>query len=242
MFEKEADMGVAYPQGALAETIDERPEDFREEFADLAKQAKKLYHERADIVRSSDDAADYWPDSDDSPEADELTFSEFAEVEAASKLRAAREMMKRIITDHGYVNRDDDDYATRIVTIDGKPSVQLVNYDLEYYRHDPDLAQRIVGNRERSKQDEVHVQRRTDMRDIRIAAEYAMLAREGANLPKPLRPNGDIISKASVEDWNSEWANYSDTAVPAPEPGAELAPQTARGGRLRRWLGRFSIR
>lgn len=192
MFELEPGL-IAEPEGTLWRAIVAHPEAYQEEFEAVQTRAKNLLAERSDLIqgRRIDDEEGYYDSQlrPDQPKArDELTFQEFAQLKAHYMTVAAGKFLERTLLEQGVVNGDVDGHAFRVRDDDSARIVlEVVGFDFEYYKQDPDqvekIRQRDEENRADGDQTKHWARRGHEAREVVTAASYAMMEDMGWVLP-----------------------------------------------------------
>jgi hypothetical protein len=185
----------------LAREIEAVPESYEEEYDQVRQAAKKIYHERDDLVPAYYDqlagkpkrlplsraARRYKKAYRDMPKAssDELTFEEFAKLKANYMFQQASDMLRTTIFSKERVNSDQDGYA--VILGDGeRPALKIIGFDFEYYQHSPDEARDIRFRRAqhaRNGEAASNYQYNFVDRGVMLAASYAIMDRMGLSIP-----------------------------------------------------------
>jgi len=181
VFESEPDLGNTMPVYKLTDAIKAAPNEYAEEFEQLRSQAQEILNNKLDNIpiHLRPDASGNFPD---------LTYEEFAEIKANFMESYAKELLSNRTNELGYTNRDMDGFAF-IVHTEPKPKLEIIGFDFEYYRRDPDSAQQQIDriaerneNGERAKHWNYYV---SQMSPAAKAASYAMMEEIGIKMPKP---------------------------------------------------------
>ncbi len=202
LFESEPDLETGNPTYQLAREIMDSAEEYAEEFGQTRERAKQIYDERKDLLWGLDarDAAATKPKRfailraarrhqktyEAQPKPDELIFEEFAQLKAHYLIDEARGFLGQTMWNHDYTNSDLDGYAFHLHK--GKrPTIEIIGFDFEYYRKDPEDAERIKQNIQRANEEGESASMRAyhvaGTRAIALAASYGMIEQMGWKLP-----------------------------------------------------------
>lgn len=201
LFARESGL-IDQPLQLLTEAITDSAEAYRDEFTAVSHRAREIYRNRPDLLTDagigeqvlqprrfavSKASRRYNRAVRGRPDAEALTFKEFARLKAQYLILEATDLLTQIIHDKGYVNSDQDGYAYKVHS-DVRAGLEIVGFDFEYYLRHPRRAARIQENMKHFDQTgqrtRFYADRGADRR-IEAAASYAMLERFGWELPPP---------------------------------------------------------
>lgn len=114
-----------------------------------------------------------------------LTFREFARLKARQMIIQAQDLLAATIAEQGYTNSDRDGFGFRVHR-GRRPTLEMVGFDFEYYRHDPVVAQEHKGTRGAyiaGGQRAEALARHGGTRRIAAAATLIMMSENGEYMP-----------------------------------------------------------
>lgn len=208
LFESEPGMSTDRSAPLLAREILAARGEYEAEYQEVSQRAKEIYEQRKDLLWNVEPDAGTLPppkrvalsraarrhkrlynEQQEQPESqpDELTFEEFAGLTASHMVDDAFERLHQTVLDRGYVDRETDGYGLKLRK-GNRPTLEVIGFDFEYYKTDPESAAQITrnmqDNNERGISAQLHASFKVPYdRAITRAASYAMLERNGFKLP-----------------------------------------------------------
>ncbi len=208
LFESEPGMSTGRSTPPLARDILAARGEYEAEYQEVSQRAKEIYEQRKDLLWNVEPDAGTLPppkrialsraarrhkrlyrEQQEQPESqpDKLTFEEFAGLTASHMVDDGWKLLQQTVLDRGYVDRETDGYGLRLRK--GKrPTLEVIGFDFEYYKTDPESASQIKRNIEDSNERGMSAQLHASFkvpydRAITRAASYAMLESKGFKLP-----------------------------------------------------------
>jgi hypothetical protein len=184
-----------YARHILISEIRKHPETFQEEFERIRKRAEVLYAENPKFKKGS--SIDSYHVESRKPkrfpmlpntrqhkkkydkfekELAELTFDDFAEVKASVLMEESRIVLAKTIAERGYINSDFDGYGYRVLEGE-RPRLQIIGFDFEYYKKNPERAATMQANGRKFHGDinESFGWKQAGQKGISRAAQFALL-------------------------------------------------------------------